>query len=102
MIIFRAQPQDSRKVLIQKTSIKERFSITVLFPACPHGAALPISKTTVAMAMLSFELFDQHHGRWPSGARSKHHRYIRKPYPSSSKNRKVVTSLADPLKTTRI
>jgi hypothetical protein len=35
--------------------------MTARFTACPHSNALLISKTTAAMAMLDFEILDQHH-----------------------------------------
>jgi hypothetical protein len=41
--------------------LRNASQITVRFAACHRGTALHTSKTTVAMAMLDFEVFDQHH-----------------------------------------
>jgi hypothetical protein len=46
---------------LNATHLRNAASITVRFAAWYRGAALHISKTTVAMAMLDFETFDQHH-----------------------------------------
>ncbi len=44
----------------QPAGFRNADSITIRFAAWYRGAALPISKTTVAMVMLAFDILDHH------------------------------------------